>query len=130
MPLYEYQCQSCQHRFEVIQKYSDPLVEICKSCGGGPVVKLLSSPAIQFKGSGFYITDYARKDSGESRKDSGESSSKSGSGSSSESESKPATSTDSGASASSTAGTTPAPAASPAPAKSTTSDKKSTTSDK
>ncbi len=126
MPLYEYQCQSCQHRFEVIQKYSDPLVEICKSCGGGPVVKLLSSPAIQFKGSGFYITDYARKDGGESRKDGGESSSKTGSASSassSESESKPAASTDGGASASSATGSTPAPSSSPAPAKPTTSDK-------
>jgi putative FmdB family regulatory protein len=60
MPLYEYQCESCAHRFERIQKYSDPLVETCPSCGG-KVKKLLSSPAIQFKGSGFYITDYAKK---------------------------------------------------------------------
>jgi putative FmdB family regulatory protein len=59
MPLYEYQCESCNHRFEVIQKYSDPLVTVCPKCGG-EVRKLLSSPAIQFKGSGFYITDYAR----------------------------------------------------------------------
>lgn len=60
MPLYEYQCQSCSHQFEVIQKFSDPLVEVCPVCSG-PVVKLLSSPAIQFKGTGWYITDYARK---------------------------------------------------------------------
>ncbi|MGE3842232.1 MAG: FmdB family zinc ribbon protein [Vicinamibacterales bacterium] len=60
MPLYEYQCQSCSHQFEVIQKFSDPLVETCPVCTG-PVVKLLSSPAIQFKGTGWYITDYARK---------------------------------------------------------------------
>jgi putative FmdB family regulatory protein len=60
MPLYEYQCESCAHRFERIQKYSDPLIETCPSCGG-KVKKLLSSPAIQFKGSGFYITDYAKK---------------------------------------------------------------------
>ena len=60
MPLYEYQCDSCGHRFEVIQKFSDPLIETCPSCGG-PVRKLLSTPAIQFKGSGWYITDYARK---------------------------------------------------------------------
>jgi putative FmdB family regulatory protein len=66
MPLYEYQCESCGHRFEVIQKFSDNLVSVCPNCGKGPVVKLLSSPAIQFKGSGFYITDYARKDSGKS----------------------------------------------------------------
>ena len=60
MPLYEYQCDACAHRFEVIQKFSDPLVEVCPKCGGA-VTKLLSSPAIQFKGSGWYITDYAKK---------------------------------------------------------------------
>jgi putative FmdB family regulatory protein len=62
MPLYEYQCEVCEHRFEVIQKFSDPPVETCQKCGGA-VRKLLSSPAIQFKGSGWYITDYAKKDS-------------------------------------------------------------------
>jgi putative FmdB family regulatory protein len=61
MPLYEYRCEACEHRFEVIQKYSDLPVAMCPSCGGGPVEKLLSSPAIQFKGTGWYITDYARK---------------------------------------------------------------------
>jgi putative FmdB family regulatory protein len=60
MPLYEYQCESCAHRFERIQKFSDPPVETCPSCSGR-VKKLLSSPAIQFKGSGWYITDYAKK---------------------------------------------------------------------
>jgi putative FmdB family regulatory protein len=65
MPLYEYQCEACQHRFEKIQKFSDPLLEICPSCGGR-VKKLLSSPAIQFKGSGFYITDYAKKSTSDS----------------------------------------------------------------
>jgi putative FmdB family regulatory protein len=59
MPLYEYQCDLCAHRFEVIQKFSDAPIEVCPKCGG-PVGKLLSSPAIQFKGSGCYITDYAR----------------------------------------------------------------------
>jgi putative FmdB family regulatory protein len=59
MPLYEYQCDVCAHRFEVIQKFSDPPIEVCPKCGGA-VRKLLSSPAIQFKGSGWYITDYAR----------------------------------------------------------------------
>ncbi len=62
MPLYEYECDACGHRFEKIQKFSDPPVERCPVCGGA-VHKLLSSPAIQFKGSGWYITDYARKDS-------------------------------------------------------------------
>ena len=65
MPLYEYQCESCQKRFEKIQKFSDPLIEICPSCGG-KVNKLVSSPAIQFKGTGWYITDYAKKSSSES----------------------------------------------------------------
>ena len=75
MPLYEYQCESCQKRFEKIQKFSDPPIETCPSCGGR-VNKLLSSPAIQFKGTGWYITDYAKKSSTES-------SSKTSSGSSS-----------------------------------------------
>lgn len=61
MPLYEYECDACGRRFEVIQKFSDPPLEVCKDCGKGPVRKLLSSPAIQFKGSGWYITDYAQK---------------------------------------------------------------------
>ena len=61
MPLYEYECEVCAHRFERIQKFSDPPADTCPTCGKGPVRKLLSSPAIQFKGSGWYITDYARK---------------------------------------------------------------------
>ena len=62
MPLYEYECENCGHRFEVIQKFADaPLVE-CTKCKG-TLRKLLSSPAIQFKGSGWYITDYANKNS-------------------------------------------------------------------
>ena len=64
MPLYEYECDSCGHRFEVIQKFSDPLVDTCPKCGKTKSVhKLISSPAIQFKGTGWYITDYAKKDS-------------------------------------------------------------------
>jgi putative FmdB family regulatory protein len=59
MPLYEYLCDACAHRFEVIQKYSDAPIDVCPKCAGS-VHKLLSSPAIQFKGSGWYITDYAR----------------------------------------------------------------------
>jgi putative FmdB family regulatory protein len=63
MPLYEYQCEACNARFERIQKYSDPLVDVCPTCGKGPVRKLISSPAIQFKGTGWYVTDYAKKSS-------------------------------------------------------------------
>jgi putative FmdB family regulatory protein len=63
MPLYEYECDACGHRFETIQqKFSDPPPERCPKCGG-VIRKLQSAPAIQFKGSGWYITDYARKDS-------------------------------------------------------------------
>lgn len=60
MPLYEYECENCGTRFEVIQRFSDSPIETCRSCGG-PVHKLLSPPAIQFKGTGWYITDYAKK---------------------------------------------------------------------
>jgi len=60
VPLYEYECEACHHRFERIQQYSDPIVRKCPKCGKKKVKKLLSSPAIQFKGSGFYITDYKR----------------------------------------------------------------------
>ncbi len=61
MPLYEYECESCSKRFEVLQKLSDPDVAACTACGKGPVHRQLSSPAIQFKGSGWYVTDYAKK---------------------------------------------------------------------
>lgn len=60
MPLYEYECDACKQRFEVIQKrFSDPPPETCARCGKGPLHRLVSTPAIQFKGSGWYITDYA-----------------------------------------------------------------------
>ena len=61
MPLYEYECDACGRRFELIRKFSDPPVEVCTLCGKGPVRRLVSSPAIQFKGSGWYITDYSQK---------------------------------------------------------------------
>jgi putative FmdB family regulatory protein len=60
MPLYEYACDACGRRFEQIQKFSDAPLEICVECGKGPVRRLLSSPAIQFKGAGWYVTDYAK----------------------------------------------------------------------
>lgn len=72
MPLYEYQCDACGHRFEVIQKFSDSPVETCRVCGGA-VHKLQSAPAFQFKGSGWYVTDYARKDHGAGANSEGES---------------------------------------------------------
>jgi putative FmdB family regulatory protein len=62
LPLYEYECPACG-RFERVQKFSDPLLTRCPTCGK-PVEKLLSAPAIQFKGTGWYVTDYAGKSSG------------------------------------------------------------------
>jgi putative FmdB family regulatory protein len=61
VPLYEYECDACGERFEVIRKFSDPPLEVCTKCGRGPIHRLPSSPAIQFKGTGWYITDYAQK---------------------------------------------------------------------
>ena len=103
MPLYEYECDACGHRFEKIRMYSDPPLNECPKCGA-TVHKLQSAPAIQFKGTGFYITDYAKKASPESStsasqskptsdkssSDSSSSSSSSSSESSSKSDSKPA----------------------------------------
>ena len=60
MPLYEYQCKKCKHKFEKIQKFSDSPVKKCPECGG-PVEKILHAPAVQFKGTGWYVTDYASK---------------------------------------------------------------------
>jgi len=62
MPLYEYQCKKCGHRFEKILKFSDKAVKKCPECGG-PVEQVISAPAVQFKGSGWYVTDYAKKSS-------------------------------------------------------------------
>ena len=62
MPLYEYECKKCHHRFERIQKFSDPHVKKCPECGG-PIEQVISAPAVQFKGSGWYVTDYAKKSS-------------------------------------------------------------------
>ena len=60
MPIYEYQCQACEHRLERLQGMSEPRLTTCPECGG-ELRKLFSAPAFQFKGSGWYVTDYARK---------------------------------------------------------------------
>lgn len=60
MPLYEYRCQSCGKKFEALQKFSDEPLTVHPECGGGPVEKLISSPSFQFKGTGWYVTDYAK----------------------------------------------------------------------
>jgi len=69
MPLYEYECKKCGHRFEKIQKFSDRMVKKCPECGG-VVEQMISAPAVQFKGSGWYVTDYAKKSSGMSSSES------------------------------------------------------------
>jgi putative FmdB family regulatory protein len=60
MPLYEYQCKKCKHRFEKIQKFSDKMLKKCPECGGS-IEQMISAPAVQFKGSGWYVTDYPKK---------------------------------------------------------------------
>ena len=110
MPLYEYQCDACGQRFEVIQKFSDPAPDACEKCGQGPVHRQLSSPAIQFKGSGWYITDYSQK--GKSGGESGTSakSSDSGKTDSGKSDSTTASGSSKGDSSSSTTSTSSTPA--------------------
>src|ERR1700726_705266 len=60
MPLYEYKCEKCGHQFEKIQKFSDKMLKKCPECGGR-IGQMVSAPAIPFKGSGWYVTDYANK---------------------------------------------------------------------
>ena len=80
MPLYEYQCKKCHSLTERIQKFSDPPLAICPHCGG-ELEQLISAPAVQFKGSGWYVTDYARKSSkGASSSGNGSNSSSAGEG--------------------------------------------------
>ena len=62
MPLYEYQCKKCGHRFERIQLFSAAMVKKCPECGG-KVEQMISAPAVQFKGTGWYVTDYPKKSS-------------------------------------------------------------------
>jgi putative FmdB family regulatory protein len=59
VPIYEYECESCHHRREVIQRFSDKPWKRCQDCGG-PLRKVLSPPALVFKGTGWYVTDYGR----------------------------------------------------------------------
>src|SRR4029077_16228876 len=75
MPLYEYECKKCGHRFEKIQLYSAKMVKKCPECGG-QVEQMISAPAVQFKGSGWYVTDYAKKSSSPGSSGSNDSSSK------------------------------------------------------
>ena len=70
MPLYEYQCQQCGNRSETLQNMGAAPLTTCEVCGG-PLKRLVSSPAVQFKGSGWYVTDYARKGGGGASKEGG-----------------------------------------------------------
>jgi putative FmdB family regulatory protein len=84
MPLYEYECKKCHHRFEKIQTYSAKHVKKCPECGG-PIEQVITAPSVQFKGSGWYVTDYPKRSgagspsgsNGDSSKDSGKDSDKS-----------------------------------------------------
>lgn len=68
MPIYEYQCQRCDRRLETLQRVSEPPLTTCPECGG-ELKKLFSAPAFQFKGEGWYVTDYARKKDGGAKGD-------------------------------------------------------------
>jgi putative FmdB family regulatory protein len=108
MPLYEYECSTCGHVFEVIRKFSDPPEEKCPKCGG-PVHKRQSAPAFQFKGTGWYVTDYAKSGSTEG-KAGAEGKTEEKKGASTESSGKSDSST--GGSSASTSSTSASPAAS------------------
>jgi putative FmdB family regulatory protein len=83
VPIYEYVCQSCRHQFEVKQKFSDDPISSCVRCGQA-VTKIISAPAIMFKGSGWYVTDYSDKLKAPGQSDSAETTNKSTNGKSDE----------------------------------------------
>jgi putative FmdB family regulatory protein len=103
MPIYEYKCNSCGEKFERIEKFSDAPLETHEDCGGA-VERLLSAPALQFKGTGWYVTDYARSNGSGSSKS--ESAKETKSESKSDSSSSSSKSSDSGSSSSTTPSTT------------------------
>jgi putative FmdB family regulatory protein len=94
MPLYEYECKKCGHRFEKIQKFSDRMVKKCPDCGG-VVEQMISAPAVQFKGSGWYVTDYPKKSGASGSSDGGNKESKKDEKSKSDSSSKESSSKES-----------------------------------
>lgn len=101
MPLYEYQCKKCHSLTERIQKFSDPLLTVCPHCGG-ELEQTLTAPAVQFKGSGWYVTDYAK---GSSKGSSSSGNGSSGASSSSSSEGKAESSKSESSSSSEKSGT-------------------------
>lgn len=109
MPLYPYRCTQCSHRFEKIQRFSDEPEKVCPKCGGA-LERPLTAPGLQFKGSGWYVNDYAAKSSAPAESGSGEK------------ETKKETKTDSsGDKAAAAASAPPAAPASPAKSETTTS---------
>ncbi len=117
MPLYEYRCDHCGKHFDALQKFSDEPLTVHAECGGGPVERLISPPAFHFKGSGWYVTDYA-KTNGNSIP------SKSEGGSEGKSEGKPESKSDSGSDTKKSESTAPAPAASSSKGSDAKSDSK------
>ncbi len=122
MPLYEYECKQCHQRVEKIQSFSAPEITICPNCGG-ELERVISAPAIQFKGAGWYVNDYAAKKpgsstaSGESKGNAGgtasnDGSSKASDASSSSSDKSSSSSGDGGGSVASSSAPSSAPASS------------------
>jgi putative FmdB family regulatory protein len=120
MPLYEYECTTCHKHTEKIQKFSDPEITVCPHCGG-PLERVLSAPAVSFKGGGWYADGYGNaKPSGDGAKTSSDSKPGTDSKSSADSQSNK----DSKPSKDSAPAPTPAPAAAPAATSTSSSDKK------
>jgi putative FmdB family regulatory protein len=90
VPLYEFECEKCHHRFEKIQGFSDPDPEKCPKCGANKVHRLLHAPAVQFKGSGWYATDYKKAGATSSKSETSASGASSDSSSSGSTDSKSA----------------------------------------
>ncbi len=118
MPLYEYECTQCKRHTEKIQKFSDPEITTCPHCGG-KLERVITAPAIAFKGGGWYADGYGNAKPAPSKSESN-----SDSGSSAGSSSEAGASSSSGDSASTPASSTSTPAAPAASSSSTTSDKK------
>ncbi len=122
MPLYEYQCETCHHQFEVRQKISDPLIDKCIQCGHG-VRKLISAPGIMFKGTGWYVTDYSNKLKDPSQAKHSESQAKDGAGNGSE---KTPAKNESGSTPDTSSSSPTSPPSSPAPSNSGSSSDSTT----
>ena len=122
MPLYEYQCETCHHQFEVRQKISDPVIDKCIQCGHA-VRKLISASGIMFKGTGWYVTDYSNKLKDPSQAKQSESQAKDGAGSGSE---KTPAKSESGSTPDTSSSSPTSPPSSPAPSNSGSSSDSTT----